>query len=77
MSKRREERKDKNKILYEGKRQKPSPLYVSLDNADTVIEGGSVKTDNPFRSANSKSHGGKQGAEPVPHNLNPNANQEK
>ena len=30
----------KAKTFYEGKRQKPSPLYVSLDNADTVIEGG-------------------------------------
>src|SRR3974377_1964567 len=27
------------KTLYEGKRQKPSQVYVSLDNADTVIEG--------------------------------------
>ena len=30
----------KAKTLYEGKRQKPSQVYVSLDNADTVIEGG-------------------------------------
>src|SRR3974390_1282297 len=29
----------KAKTLYEGKRQKPSQVYVSLDNADTVIEG--------------------------------------
>src|SRR3974390_2456819 len=29
----------KAKTLYEGKRQKPSHVYVSLDNADTVIEG--------------------------------------
>ncbi len=31
---------EKAKTLYEGKSRKPSPLYVSLDNADTVIEGG-------------------------------------
>src|SRR3974390_16738 len=30
----------KAKTLHEGKRQKPSQVYVSLDNADTVIEGG-------------------------------------
>src|SRR3974377_1163406 len=30
----------KAKTLYEGKRQKPSQVNVSLDNADTVIEGG-------------------------------------
>src|SRR3974390_1364112 len=29
----------KAKTLYEGKRQKPSQVYVSLDNADTVIGG--------------------------------------
>src|SRR3974390_1934042 len=29
----------KAKTLYEGKRQKPSQVYVSLDNADTVIDG--------------------------------------
>src|SRR3974377_825017 len=32
----------KAKTLYEGKRQKPSQVYVSLDNADTVIEGGHI-----------------------------------
>src|SRR3974390_200622 len=30
----------KAKTLHEGKRQKPSQVYVSLDNADTVIDGG-------------------------------------
>jgi hypothetical protein len=29
----------KSKILHEGKSQNPSPVEVSLDNADTVIEG--------------------------------------
>ena len=33
------EARTKAKTLYEGKRQKPSQVYVSLDNADTVIEG--------------------------------------
>src|SRR3974377_2381629 len=32
----------KAKTLYEGKRQKPSQVYVSLDNADTVIDGQST-----------------------------------
>src|SRR5208283_604816 len=31
---------NKGKIFHEGKRQKPSLVVVSLDNADTVIEGG-------------------------------------
>ena len=40
MSENKSKGNNKNKIFYEGKRQKPSPLHVSLDNADTVIEGG-------------------------------------
>ncbi len=32
--------KGNTKKLYEGKSQNPSMLYVSLDIADTVIEGG-------------------------------------
>jgi hypothetical protein len=39
MSERIEAREGKTKSFYEGKRQKPSQRYVSLDNADTVIEG--------------------------------------
>src|SRR3974390_1598936 len=33
----------KAKTLHEGKRQKPSQVYVSLDNADTVIDGGRAR----------------------------------
>jgi len=29
------------KTFHEGKIKNPSPVHVSLDNADTVIEGGS------------------------------------
>src|SRR3974390_1841860 len=39
----------KAKTLYEGKRQKPSPLYVSLDNADTVIDGGPTRWASGLR----------------------------
>jgi len=39
MSKDKSKGEEKTRTFYEGKRQNPSPLYVSLDNADTVIEG--------------------------------------
>src|SRR5208282_3752695 len=35
-----EQSKEKTKPFHEGKKQNLRPLVVSLDNADTVIEGG-------------------------------------
>ena len=37
---RQQQRQLQKQKLNEGESQKPSPVHVSLDNADTVIEGG-------------------------------------
>src|SRR5271170_5343775 len=39
-----EQSKEKTKPFHEGKKQNLRPLVVSLDNADTVIEGGPPQT---------------------------------
>ncbi len=36
----RQKQQPKQKLFHEGKNKKPSTGQVSLDNADTVIEGG-------------------------------------
>ena len=46
MSKDEKQDGNKSKNFYEGKRQKPSKPYVSLDNADTVIEGAPSFADS-------------------------------